>query len=36
MPASTPSMPCQRMLREHAFDSGNLFDEELVADEQAR
>ncbi|MEX8495921.1 UvrD-helicase domain-containing protein, partial [Sphaerotilus sp.] len=24
---------CQRMLREHAFDSGNLFDEELVADE---
>lgn len=25
---------CQRMLREHAFDSGNLFDEELVADEQ--
>jgi exodeoxyribonuclease V beta subunit len=26
---------CQRMLREHAFDSGNLFDEELVADEQA-
>ncbi len=26
---------CQRMLREHAFDSGNLFDEELVADEGA-
>ena len=26
---------CQRMLREHAFDSGSLFDEELVADEQA-
>jgi len=26
---------CQRMLREHAFDSGNLFDEELVSDEQA-
>lgn len=25
---------CQRMLREHAFDSGCLFDEELVADEQ--
>lgn len=25
---------CQRMLREHAFDSGNLFDEELVADEK--
>ncbi|MFZ4478859.1 MAG: exodeoxyribonuclease V subunit beta [Rhodoferax sp.] len=25
---------CQRMLREHAFDSGNLFDEELVADEE--
>ena len=25
---------CQRMLREHAFDSGNLFDEELVADER--
>ncbi|WP_298012501.1 exodeoxyribonuclease V subunit beta [uncultured Aquabacterium sp.] len=24
---------CQRMLREHAFDSGNLFDETLVADE---
>ncbi|MDB6002041.1 MAG: exodeoxyribonuclease beta subunit, partial [Rhizobacter sp.] len=24
---------CQRMLREHAFDSGNLFDEELMADE---
>ena len=24
---------CQRMLKEHAFDSGNLFDEELVADE---
>ena len=23
---------CQRMLREHAFDSGCLFDEELVAD----
>ncbi|MFM2121113.1 MAG: hypothetical protein RL722_2581, partial [Pseudomonadota bacterium] len=26
---------CQRMLREHAFDSGSLFDEELQADEQA-
>src|SRR6478672_5213913 len=26
---------CQRMLREHAFDSGNLFDEELVSDERA-
>ena len=26
---------CQRMLREHAFDSGSLFDEELVTDEQA-
>ncbi|MDB5817775.1 MAG: exodeoxyribonuclease subunit beta [Rhizobacter sp.] len=25
---------CQRMLREHAFDSGNLFDEELMADEK--
>lgn len=25
---------CQRMLREHAFDSGSLFDEELVADER--
>ncbi|MFP5393819.1 MAG: UvrD-helicase domain-containing protein, partial [Gammaproteobacteria bacterium] len=25
---------CQRMLREHAFDSGSLFDEELVTDEQ--
>ena len=24
---------CQRMLKEHAFDSGCLFDEELVADE---
>ena len=24
---------CQRMLREHAFDSGSLFDEELAADE---
>lgn len=24
---------CQRMLREHAFDSGNLFEETLVADE---
>lgn len=24
---------CQRMLREHAFDSGSLFDEDLVADE---
>ncbi|MGP1629079.1 MAG: exodeoxyribonuclease V subunit beta [Giesbergeria sp.] len=24
---------CQRMLREHAFDSGSLFDEELDADE---
>ena len=23
---------CQRMLREHAFDSGNLFEESLVAD----
>ena len=27
---------CQRMLREHAFDSGNLFDEELEPDEQQR
>ena len=26
---------CQRMLREHAFDSGCLFDEELSADENA-
>ncbi|UMR29921.1 exodeoxyribonuclease V subunit beta [Massilia sp. MB5] len=26
---------CQRMLREHAFDSANLFDEELVSDEAA-
>ena len=26
---------CQRMLKEHAFDSGNLFDEKLVADEEA-
>ncbi|MDB5952692.1 MAG: recB, partial [Massilia sp.] len=26
---------CQRMLREHAFDSGSLFDEELVTDERA-
>ena len=26
---------CQRMLRGHAFDSGSLFDEELVADEAA-
>src|SRR5674476_516202 len=26
---------CQRMLKEHAFDSGYLFDEELVADEDA-
>ena len=26
---------CQRMLREHAFDSGSLFEETLVADEQA-
>ncbi|NMM77152.1 exodeoxyribonuclease V subunit beta [Rhodococcus sp. SRB_17] len=26
---------CQRMLREHAFDSGSLFDEELAADERA-
>ncbi|MBY0454431.1 MAG: exodeoxyribonuclease V subunit beta [Burkholderiaceae bacterium] len=26
---------CQRMLREHAFDSGCLFDEELSADERA-
>ena len=26
---------CQRMLREHAFDSACLFDEELTADEQA-
>ena len=24
---------CQRMLREHAFDSGSLFDVELIADE---
>jgi len=24
---------CQRMLREHAFDSGSLFDEELVPDD---
>ena len=27
---------CQRMLREHAFDSGNLFDETLEADEGQR
>ena len=26
---------CQRMLREHAFDSGSLFDEELLSDEHA-
>ncbi|TXH46495.1 MAG: exodeoxyribonuclease V subunit beta, partial [Burkholderiaceae bacterium] len=26
---------CQRMLREHAFDSQCLFEEELIADEQA-
>jgi exodeoxyribonuclease V beta subunit len=26
---------CQRMLREHAFDSGSLFDEELVDSERA-
>ena len=26
---------CQRMLREHAFDSGSVFDENLVADEQS-
>ena len=26
---------CQRMLREHAFDSGSLFEEELIADEKA-
>jgi len=26
---------CQRVLREHAFDSGSLFDEALVASEQA-
>ena len=26
---------CQRMLREHAFDSGQLFDETLLPDEQA-
>ncbi len=26
---------CQRMLREHAFDSGSLFDEKLVADERS-
>jgi len=26
---------CQRMLREHAFDSACLFDEELVSDERA-
>ncbi len=26
---------CQRMLREHAFESGSLFDEELVSDERA-
>ncbi|HCY63911.1 MAG TPA: exodeoxyribonuclease V subunit beta [Oxalobacteraceae bacterium] len=25
---------CQRMLREHAFDSGSLFDEELVSSEE--
>ncbi|QIL43490.1 exodeoxyribonuclease V subunit beta [Acidovorax sp. HDW3] len=27
---------CQRMLREHAFDSGSLFDETLEADEDER
>lgn len=27
---------CQRMLREHAFDSGNLFDETLESDESQR
>jgi len=27
---------CQRMLREHAFDSGSLFDETLEPDEQQR
>jgi exodeoxyribonuclease V beta subunit len=26
---------CQRMLREHAFDSGNLFEEQLIGDEAA-
>lgn len=26
---------CQRMLREHAFDTGSIFDETLVADENA-
>ena len=26
---------CQRMLREHAFDSGNLFEENLLGDEAA-
>ncbi|QAU32802.1 exodeoxyribonuclease V subunit beta [Janthinobacterium sp. 17J80-10] len=26
---------CQRMLREHAFDSGSLFDEELVSNEES-
>ena len=26
---------CQRMLKEHAFDSGSLFDEELLADQSA-
>lgn len=26
---------CQRMLREHAFDSGNLFEEKLLGDEAA-
>ncbi|MEW9899042.1 exodeoxyribonuclease V subunit beta [Chitinivorax sp. PXF-14] len=26
---------CQRMLREHAFDSGNLFDEALLSDQTA-
>ena len=26
---------CQRMLREHAFDSGSLFDEELLSNESA-
>ena len=25
---------CQRMLREHAFDSGSLFDEEVISDER--
>ena len=26
---------CQRMLKEHAFDSGSLFDEELLADQSS-